>query len=109
MPSSNSKTDFLHVFLPYCLIRLQDGRYAVTNRQYKPLGSTSVEWVDYETLDATGRVDIPAHVAAQLDHRGEPGDGHIYLYSDGSIPTRSDAAWAAYAQRLALLARHTAK
>ncbi|MBP6651008.1 MAG: hypothetical protein KA181_01070 [Xylophilus sp.] len=40
---------FRYAFLIYCLIRLKDGCYIAVNRQYKPLGVMSGEWVEYET------------------------------------------------------------
>lgn len=30
--------DFLSFFMPYCLKKHPDGRYAVLNRKYKPVG-----------------------------------------------------------------------
>lgn len=42
-------TDFRASYLPYCLIRQADGRYAVVNRRYKPLGYITSDWVDYQS------------------------------------------------------------
>jgi hypothetical protein len=40
--------DFRAVFLPYCLQKQSDGRYAILNRRYKPVGLTLKEFVKYE-------------------------------------------------------------
>jgi hypothetical protein len=104
MANSEVTRDFRRVFLPYCLMRLQDGRYVATNRQYKPIGSVSTSWVDYENLPDTGKLTIPAKLIAQLDYRGQAEGDRIYLYRDANIPTRSPANWAEYAARLEILA-----
>ena len=40
--------NFRWVFLPYCLDEQDDGRWAVLNRDYKPLGMLTGEYVDYD-------------------------------------------------------------
>lgn len=39
---------YRRTFLPYCFIRLDDGRYLALNRQYKPLGMPEDLCFDYE-------------------------------------------------------------
>src|SRR5260221_5404308 len=41
-------SSFRAVFLPYCLQRQADGRYAVLNRQYEPVGFFTSDHVAYE-------------------------------------------------------------
>ena len=45
--------------MPYCIQRLEDGRYIVLNRHYKPLGETTREWVTYETPPRRARCRSP--------------------------------------------------
>ena len=40
--------DFRAVFLPDCLQKQEDGHYAVLNREYKPVGFYTRNWVKYE-------------------------------------------------------------
>jgi len=44
MPIDNPRA----IFLPYCIQRLEDGRYVVLNRNYKPLGFRTTEFLRYE-------------------------------------------------------------
>lgn len=94
--------------LPYCMQRTTDGSWLILNRNYKPLGVTSKEWVDYNahpdrlvlhsrTVAAIAKAAV--HVIA--DRPSDP--GIVYLYDDATIPTESAANWTAYARRLALV------
>lgn len=104
MSNSDAKRSARRVLLPYCLMRLQDGRYVATNRQYKPIGSIDTSWADYERLPETAKLTIPAKLIPLLNYRARTDDDRIYLYGDESVPTKSAANWAAYAERLRLLA-----
>ena len=97
--------EFRKLFLPYCLIRLADGRYIVTNRSYKPLGT--LDFTTYETHPSTRTIrGLTAAKIAKIDYRGAADeDGRIYLYNDGCVPTASPAHWKAYAARLEALAK----
>src|SRR5262249_23726174 len=71
------------VRLPYCLGRQPDGRYVVLNRNYKPFGFLTDDFVDYanypvavslkvtphgaRTLSCHGRDCVPAHSAAAME------------------------------------------
>ncbi len=89
--------------MPYCIQRLEDGRYIVLNRHYKPLGETTREWVTYETHPTACALQITARQAAQIDWDGRDSLDRIYLYNDGCIPTESEAHTKAYLDRLAVL------
>ncbi len=97
-------SSFRGVFLPYCLLRQDDGSYVVCNRRYKPVGNTASEWVDYEPAVRVRIKGLTAAVATKLDHAGRDDLDRIYLYNDGCIPTDSAANWQAYSVRLAKLA-----
>lgn len=90
-------------FLPYCLKRLDDGRYVILNRDYKPLGLPGTDWVTYEEHPSAVRLRITEETAASLSYKGNPDKAAIYLYNDGCIPTRSNQAMEAYLDRLAHL------
>jgi hypothetical protein len=94
-------------FLPYCIDRQPDGRYAVLNRDYKPVGMNlpRKEFVKYEEHPCLVRLPglTPAK-AAQLSAAGDGALARVYLYSDATSPLLSDANWLAYSKRLQLLA-----
>jgi hypothetical protein len=98
--------DFRAVFLPYCLTLQPDGRYAVVNRRYKPLGFNTLDWVNYadQPILATIKGLSPA-MAARLSWEGSEDLKQIYLYNDGRVPTQSAEAMDEYTNRLALLAK----
>jgi hypothetical protein len=97
-----------HTQLPYCLQKTSDGRWLVLNRNYKPLGVTSKEWVDYDghpdrlmLHSRTVAAIAKAAVRVIADRPSDP--GIIYLYDEATMPTESAANWGAYAKRLSLL------
>lgn len=97
-------SDYQHVFLPYCLMQLADGRYLAVNRKHKPVGVVTQEWVNYEEIPHVAKLTIPEKLKGQLDWRGKSDDDRIYLYVDGQGPTLSPENWNAYQARLQLLA-----
>jgi hypothetical protein len=99
-----SGSSFRWVFLPYCLIRQDDGSYVVCNRRYKPVGDARTEFVDYEQRVKVRIKGLTPARAARLDHAGREHLDRIYLYADGCVPTDSQADWDAYSKRLQLLA-----
>lgn len=96
---------FFKLYMPYCLIPAQHGRHAITNRHYKPLGTTAA--VDYDSHPATMHIKgLTEKRIAAIDYRGMPdADGRVYLYADSCLPTSSAAHWQAYQQRLAALSK----
>lgn len=94
-----------HLYLPYCLQRLKDGRYIVLNRYYKPLGMPRGDFMDYEGHATAHAIKgVTAAKAKALSHDADEGVDCIYLYNDGCVPTDSAANWTAYSKRLQLLA-----
>ncbi|WP_076458946.1 hypothetical protein [Sphaerotilus natans] len=99
-------SEFRHVFLPYCLERQADGRWAVLNRKYKPVGMHTSAYVKYEDPYLI-RFKSPL-TSATLQALCAPGsewsETKVWLYNDGCIPTDSAAHWTAYQKRLERLA-----
>jgi len=88
----------------YCVQRLSDGDYIFLNRNYKPLGFHTYDWIDYE--DPMLRVSLrglTAKKAAKISWRGDEDLATIFLYNDGCIPTRSAAHMKTYFARLEIL------
>ncbi|MEH6564625.1 MAG: hypothetical protein V7756_04790 [Halopseudomonas sp.] len=93
-----------YTHFPYCLKRQEDGRYVLLNRNYKPVGFFTGEWIDYENYPIGVKLKgmTPAK-AAELDHAGRDNVEAIFLYNDGCIPTDSSEHMQSYLQRLAIL------
>ncbi|MEL6384212.1 MAG: hypothetical protein AAFQ89_17510 [Cyanobacteria bacterium J06626_18] len=92
---------------PYCIHRIEDGRYVILNRNYKPLGMTredSVDWVDYAPHAIELRL-TPKRIE-QLDAQGNGSESRVYLYYSIHTVTQADE-WAAYCKRLKVLALMT--
>ncbi|XKE45732.1 hypothetical protein LG302_00905 [Halomonas organivorans] len=93
-----------HTHLPYCLLLQEDGRYVITNRNYKPIGFMTGQWVDYDQYPVAVRLKgMTQELLGKLDHRGRADSDRIYLYGDGTSPDLGKAEAQAYFERLALL------
>jgi hypothetical protein len=92
---------------PYCLSLQPDGSYVLLNRDYKPIGFQTREWVKYEAYPIQFKFTrklSPATIRA-LSVDGKAVSGSIWLYSDGCIPfAGSKEATEAYMKRLDKLA-----
>lgn len=104
--SGDTVSEFRKVFLIYCIQKLPSGSYVALNRRYKPVGVSSTEWVEYETLPVQFNFKraLSAQQIAALSCKADATPERIYLYSDGCIPTASQAHWQAYSARLQRLA-----
>ena|SRR5437762_791773 len=102
---NNHQRQHFRVHQPYCLKRLPCGRHIFLNRDYKPLGLETQDFVRYEDFPRQSLPGLTPRVAAALSDRGSDNVDDIYLYNDGCVPTRSAAHMRAYLKRLALLAK----
>lgn len=96
--------DLRKYFLPYCLDRQPDGRYAVLNRRYKPVGLTTHDHVEYAAYPCL--VAIPAMtpgLAQRISVDHSPEVARIYLHGGGGSPLATPQEWADYCERLALV------
>jgi hypothetical protein len=98
--------EFRRAGLPYCLQRCDDGRWLVLNRNYKPIGVTSDEFVDYETCPGI-RLRLTKAQLKKVSWKPEADlsstVNKVWLYSDGCIPRHDARHQAAYAGRLMVL------
>ena len=84
----------------------EDGRYAVLNREYKPLGFMTTDLIKYSDYPVCAKIKgIGPAVAQKLSFDGSPDTDRIYLYNDASNPTRDDAHMKNYLKKLASLAK----
>ncbi len=101
-----TESEFRQLFLIYCLDLMADGSYVALNRRYKPVGFSSTQRVNYEDFPVRFKFKraLSARQIAAISFKGDTSAERIYLYNDACVPTGSDAAWAAYSDRLARLA-----
>jgi hypothetical protein len=92
-------------FLPYCLQRLENGKYVVLNRAYKPVGMVTEEWVDYEPHGV--KIKIGKNQARALSYNKSEEKERVYLYDDATNPNRSKATMDEYLRKVGLLAAYT--
>lgn len=98
--------DIRQQFLPYCLQRRPDGRYAILNRRYKPIGFNTTDWITYEDLPILVKFKrLTEQTIVKLSCTGDTDPERIFLYDDGCIPTRDADDMRAYLDRLAILAK----
>lgn len=98
--------DFRSVFLPYCFEKQRDGRYAVLNREYKPVGFWTKEHVNYDDHPVLVKLKgITPALASQISYNGSKDLRRIFLYDDTSNPVRSRANMQAYLAKIERLAK----
>ncbi|MCQ4267374.1 hypothetical protein NAV28_09110 [Pseudomonas stutzeri] len=98
------KGELRQTHFPYCLDRLEDGSYVLLNRNYKPIGFMTGEWINYEEHPIGMRLPgLTEQLAAELDARGRANLDRIYFYNDGCVPTDGNENMQAYLARLAKL------
>lgn len=103
------KDTLLQSHAPYCVKNLGDGRVILLNRKYKPLGVTSVDWIEYESHPTAVRAQLTPGAAKKISWAGKTPDanGFVWLYDDGCSPWQSADAMQAYLDRLAVLMSQT--
>jgi hypothetical protein len=89
---------------PYCLCKLEDGRYILLNARHKPLGVNSHDQVVYEEHPTAMHIKgLTERLALKIDVAKGEVPGKIYLYSKKRIPTRHKEAMDEYLWRLATI------
>lgn len=97
--------DFRSIYLPYCLKKQEDGKYAVLNREYKPVGFNTKEFIKYEEFPVTTAFKITKAKARKLSYEGSEDTDCIYLYNDGCVPTQNKKNMSSYLEKIELLAK----
>ena|ERR1035437_6183178 len=98
--------DFRSVHLPYCIHKTENGKYVVLNREYKPLGFKTGDFIDYKDYPILVEFKglTPAKII-KISYNGDSDNKNIYLYNDGCIPTLSKNDMDNYLKRLELLSK----
>ena len=98
--------NFNAVYMPYCLQKQEDGRYAVLNREYKPVGFITRECIKYDDYPVCAEiVGIGPAMARKLSYKGSEDTDWIHLYNDGCNPCDGAGEMEAYLKKLELLSR----
>ena len=83
----------LRPILPYQIVIDGDDHPGVVNRDYKPLGITTIAWVDY---DGYPQFRVPkTKVKIAVDEPGRE-EGGVWLFNDGCPPWFKRASAEAY-------------
>lgn len=102
----SSLGDFRAAFLPYCIEKQKDGSYVVLNREYKPVGFNTTEWIDYDKYPVSAFIKgLTPSVMKKISIEDDCDPEHIYLYSDGTNPLLSKANMDSYLKKLSVLAK----
>lgn len=98
--------DVRAVYMPYCLKKQDDGAYAILNREYKPVGFNTRDFVKYEDYPVTAKLKgIGPATARRLSCHDKADTDVIYLYDDATAPVNSSANMDAYLEKLRILAK----
>jgi hypothetical protein len=99
---------FRKVFLPYVLLLQPCGRYAVLNRDYKPVGFNTGSFIRYDEYPVLVKITgLTPLRASKISFDKSPDLGSIRLYDEAYSPTSDRTNSSAYYKRLALLASLT--
>lgn len=93
-----------YTHFPYCIQHLGGGRYIILNRNYKPLGQTSFEYVDYNKDPSVMYLKITKKKAEKLSYNGKIESDTIWLYENTYNTLRTPQEFNKYVTRLKLLA-----
>lgn len=101
-----SLNQFLTACLPYCLKRQPDGKYVVLNREYKPVGFKTEEFITYKDYPISLEIKgLSSDIAAKLSCFGIPDLDTIQLYDDGHDPLSDAEKMECYLRRLKFLSK----
>lgn len=96
---------FLSSCLPYCIKSQPDGSTVVLNREYKPIGFMTTEFIEYADYPVNIKFKkIDPRTAAKLTVSTASVEDCIYLYNDSCNPLSSEVHMKAYTDKLAVLA-----
>ncbi|QLH51320.1 MAG: hypothetical protein HWD57_17045 [Candidatus Accumulibacter cognatus] len=98
--------DFRSIYLPYCIQQNPDGSWVVLNREYKPVGFNTNDYIKYEDYPVSVKLKgLGPSTLEKLSYSGQVSGNRIYLYNDGSNPVLGSAEMKAYLKRVELLSK----
>ena len=107
MKKERTGTDIRRVSFPYLLSKTEDG-WVLVNRLYKPIGFDTSNHEIYENYPIAIKTQhLTFEKACELSWRDDKkiikdyfDNGSIYLYNDGTFPTRSKQHMENYLKKL---------
>ncbi|MCK6690972.1 MAG: hypothetical protein L6Q97_02595 [Thermoanaerobaculia bacterium] len=111
-------TDFFRINLPYGIERNDKNEWMAFNREYKPLGWSTTEWVEYEKYPVFAKYKDLTDAKLLKIASETPGavvkdqDGKIiraFLYDDNTNPVDNPKYWPAYFERIKSLSKFIAQ
>lgn len=96
--------NFASICLPYCLERQENGDWIALNREYKPLGFKTHDWIKYEQYPIAIKFKRLHRMRDKLHAGNCEKENLIFLYNDGNAPWLSKRDMGSYMARLSLLA-----
>jgi phage regulator Rha-like protein len=105
----NCISSVLGVHMPYQAIKTVDGRLLLLNRNYKPLGFFTSDWVNYDDFPIVsickgiGRTTLVKLSHDSMLQEYKDGSIGVWLYDDRSKPTLNAANMNSYIDKLKLL------
>ena len=104
MTTNENITPLYRIAFPYCIQKQEDGSYVVLNREYKPIGFLTQECLDYWRYPIGIRFKgLKEETIRKISIDGDPREGAIYLYDDGTVPIRNRKNMRDYLERLSVL------
>lgn len=98
--------DFRYLFLPYCLLKQENGSYLALNRNYKPLSFNTTDYLDYKDYPIEIRFkNLTKLKAFKLSWNKSTNVDKIFLYNDGCIPVVSAKYMNEYLKKLKILSK----
>ena len=95
--------DVRAVYFPYCLQKQEDGSWVLLNRNYKPVGFNTDDYIKYEDYPVSIKLKgLREKTLQAISHDGEVSD-NIFLYDDGCVPTSSSSSMASYLKKVEIL------
>lgn len=89
----------------FALQRQPDGTWVAVNREYKPIGFTTSDFINYGDFPVAHKLKrVTLAFRKSISWDGKGGDeSSIYLYSSRNHPFRSHENMQAYLKRLSIL------
>ncbi|MCD4820754.1 MAG: hypothetical protein K8R11_01465 [Methanococcoides sp.] len=92
------------VYFPYCIEKQEDGSWVLLNRNYKPVGFNTGDFIRYEEYPVSMKLKgIGPATLKKLSDKNEDIEDRVYLYNDSCVPTSSAQAMSSYLKKLEVL------
>ena len=98
---------FLSICLPYCLDKQSNGKFVALNRNYKPIGFLTADWIKFEEFPIAAEIPglLKEKNLEKVSVKRESGKDRIYLYDDATNPTKSTENMKSYLAKIETLAK----